>query len=122
VRRFRSLCALIVGLSLGGAVGCSIFPTPAQTVGSHQIARNFYRARYIETCPIPANVQPWCSGFNVGLDRYEGDLNEADAALQIAKGTGGKLPLQLHELKLDRKALAKKYQRTRPVPVPRPPS
>ena len=89
------------------ATGCM---SPVRRVATHQVAYDFYRARYMETCPAPRKPAPWCKGFDGLVNRYQLDLQEGTEALVWVRKSKAKAPLQLKVLDVDRKKLTKGYK------------
>lgn len=89
------------------ASGCT---SAVRQVATHQVAYDFYRARYMETCPAPRTPAPWCRGFDGTLNRYQLDLAESTEALAWVQKSKAKMPLQLKTLDVDRKKLRKGFK------------
>jgi hypothetical protein len=115
----RKLALILTCFAL---VACA---TPTQKIATAQIARDFYRHRFDETClvrshhgdrnpavPQPASSMPaWCDGYDVLLNSADHDLREGVAAMEkVVLTHGAKMPLQLHTIELSMDALAKGYK------------
>lgn len=93
-------------LSLAMLFGCS---SAATKVATHQVARDYYRARFDQACHVPA-PPTWCAGFDLKLNRTDADLREAVSALEWVKKSNARMPLQLKALTDDKKALEAGYK------------
>jgi hypothetical protein len=101
--RVKTLVLLTIAI-LG--LGCS---SAATKVSTAQVARDFYRARFEDSChavPDPA----WCHGYAAVLNKADKDLVEANAALDLWHLAKAKMPLQLNALKTDATALKAGYK------------
>ena len=86
--------------------GCA---SPATRVSTAQVARDFYRARFEDSChavPAPA----WCHGYAAVLNKTDKDIVEANAALDLWHLAKAAMPLQLNALKTDTTALKAGYK------------
>jgi hypothetical protein len=107
-RRPRIRARLLLAVPFFITAGCA---TPTQKVATAQVARDFYRARYDETCPHVRLIVPaWCGGYDISLNVTDGHLREANAALVWYSKSKAKMPLQLKAIDKDVKALKKGYK------------
>src|ERR1035441_10512237 len=109
---------VLVTIAIFG-LGCS---SPATRVSTAQVARDFYRARFEDSChavPAPA----WCHGYAAVLNKTDKDIVEANAALDLWHLAKAAMPLQLNALKTDTTALKAGDKPCRPPRLypPRPP-
>jgi hypothetical protein len=100
MRRPRFLSAAFAALLCGMAVvcgGCSLFPdrTPGKVLTSIN-AHAYYELRYERTC-VKVKGPATCPEAQAALNEWKADAQLASAALT----RGGKLPLQLAQLKAD---------------------
>ena len=101
-RRASHLRALPVFL-LAGTWGCAATPEVKILTSANAFA--YYEARYSEAC-VAITGPATCAQRHAGLVAWRARLDEAETALR----RGGKLPLQLAELKTQEKE-ARKWAR-----------
>ena len=102
-RRRASLSAALVVFLLAGACGCGTAPEVKILTSANAFA--YYEARYSEAC-VAVTGPATCDQRHAGLVAWRARLDEAEIALK----RGGKLPLQLAELKTQEKE-ARKWAR-----------
>lgn len=88
---------------LAGAWGCAAAPEVKILTSANAFA--YYEARYAESC-VAITGPATCAQRHAGLVAWRARLDEAETALR----RGGKLPLQLAELKTQEKE-ARKWAR-----------
>ena len=112
---FRAVTTLAVVLvaSFGLASTATAFwpfpQAPTKKVATAQVARDFYRARFEDSChavPDPA----WCHGYAAILNKTDRDIVEANAALDLWHQAKAAMPLQLNALKVDVAAMKAGFQ------------
>jgi hypothetical protein len=91
-------------------IGCSSYAAKtAATIGTRELERDFYAARYAEACHV--TMPPaWCYGTDVALDAYARHLNEALLAAELVRKTNARMPLQLELLDADSKGLRERVK------------
>lgn len=101
----RRVGRLLLGLGAPAILsGCASYGRhAAETVATHQVARDFYRARYEEACHVQ-DYPAWCVGRDMKLNAYDAHLREAGDSLKWVE-KGARMPLQLGLLAADKKGL-----------------